>query len=48
MDGSAFKNMDLSKLLPWWLLVLAGIGLGAIILAAFMGFGWVISHLHWV
>lgn len=48
MDGSAFKNMDLSKLLPWWLLVLAGVGLVAIAAVGFMLLLFVWDHVHWV
>ncbi len=46
MDGSAFRNLDFSWL-PW-VLVLAGVGILALMIVAGFGAWWVVSHLQWV
>ena len=48
MDGSAFRNMDLGKLVSWPLLALAGLGLLTLAGAACFALWWVVSHLQWV
>jgi hypothetical protein len=48
MDGSAFRNMDLSGLFSWPVLALLGIGLLTVIGPAGFVLWWIVSHLQWV
>lgn len=48
MDSSAFRHLNLTALVNWPLLTLAGIGLLALVGAAGWFAYWLISHLQWV